>query len=37
LIAAWGIGGGICGSSIAFFLVKAFPTFMLIALWAGHF
>lgn len=37
LIAAWGIGGGICGSSIAFFLVRAFPTFMLIALWGGSF
>ncbi len=37
LLAAWGIGGGICGSSIAFFLVKAFPTFMLIALWGTAF
>ncbi|HEX2957554.1 MAG TPA: HEAT repeat domain-containing protein [Chitinispirillaceae bacterium] len=37
LIAAWGIGGGICGSSIAFFLVKAFPTVMLIALWGTAF
>lgn len=37
LLAAWGIGGGICGSSIAFFLVKAFPTYMLIALWGTAF
>jgi hypothetical protein len=37
IIAAWGIGGGICGSSIAFFLIKVFPTFMLIALWATSF